>query len=128
MERDFIKICLKKWRWFVASVVSALVLAIVFLLWTTPKYERTASVLIRDEAGGVGILSSAMGNMGMLAGMAGLNIASDVNNEMAIFSSPSMMKKVMNRLEMDTKYEVYEGIRKKNSGKRRCPSKLASPN
>lgn len=124
---DFIKICINKWRWFVASVVSALVLAIFFLLWATPKYERTAFVLIRDEAGGVGILSSAMGNMGMLAGMAGLNIASDVNNEMAIFSSPSMIMKVMKRLEMDTKYEVYEGIRKKELWKETLPVKVSFP-
>ena len=38
MEKDFLKICIKKWRWFAASVCGCLVLAILFLLVVTPRY------------------------------------------------------------------------------------------
>ena len=54
---DFIKICLKKWRWFAASVATMLVLAILFLLVVAPRYERTATVLIKDENGSGGLIS-----------------------------------------------------------------------
>ena len=95
MGKDFINICIRKWRWFVASVVTLLVLAIMFLLVVPPKYERQATVLIKDETSGGGLLSSMMGNMGMLAGMAGINIQSNVLNEMEIINSPGMLSKVM---------------------------------
>ena len=75
MEKDFIKICVKKWRWFAGSVVAMVLIAIMFLLMVAPKYERTASILIKDENSG-GMLSSMAANMGMLAGISGLNIAS----------------------------------------------------
>lgn len=93
MEKDFIKICVKKWRWFVASAVVLLIGAIVFLLVVPPRYEREATVLIKDETSGGGILSSMMGGMGMLAGMAGLNISSNVLNEIEIMSAPATIER-----------------------------------
>ena len=127
MEKDFIKICLKKWRWFVASIVTMLVLAIMFLLIVPPRYERQATVLIKDETSGGGLLSSMMGSMGMLAGMAGINIQSNVLNELEIISSPAILSEVIDRLGMDIRYQAYDGLMKRELWHETLPVKLTFP-
>jgi len=127
MEKNFIRICLDKWRWFVASVVCALILGVLFLMVVPPRFERTASVLIKDENGGGGLLSSMAANMGMLAGVAGLNISSNVNNEMGIFSSPAMMDKVITRLDLGTRYQAYDGLMKRDLWQETLPVRVTFP-
>ena len=127
MESNFIKICLKKWRWFAASVTSMLVLAILFLLVVAPRYERTATVLIKDENGSGGLISSMMGGMGMLAGLCGLGISTNVLNEMEIISSPGMIDKVVDKLEMGTRYQAYDGLMKRDLWHETLPIKINFP-
>ena len=79
---SFLKTCLQQWKWFVGTICLTVICAILFLLVVAPKYERSAAILIKDENGGGGLLSSMASNMGMLAGIAGLNITSNVENEM----------------------------------------------
>ena len=119
--------CKKHWRWFATSVITTLLVAIIFLLTTAPQYERSATVLVKDENGGNGLLSSMSASMGMLAGMAGINIASNVDNEMAIMSAPSMMLEVVNRLGLDTRYERYDFIMKRELWDETLPVKLTFP-
>lgn len=127
MGKDFINICIRKWRWFVASVVTLLVLAIMFLLVVPPKYERQATVLIKDETSGGGLLSSMMGNMGMLAGMAGINIQSNVLNEMEIIKSPGMLSKVIDRMGLEVRYQAYDGLMKRDLWQETLPIKVSFP-
>ena len=93
--KNFITECKKRWKWFVTATVTTLLLAILFLLMVAPQYERSATILIKDENGSGGLLSSMASGMGMLAGMAGLHISSNVNNEMEIMSAPAMMMEVI---------------------------------
>lgn len=124
---DFIRICIRKWRWFAVSVATMLVLGILFLLVMPPRYERTATIMVKDESGSGGLLSSMVANMGMLAGMAGLNIASNVNNEMEILASPALMMQVVDRLALDTRYEHYDGIKKLELWDETLPVKMTFP-
>ena len=124
---DFLKICLKKWRWFAASVVTMLVLAIAFLLIVPPRYEREATILIKDETSGGGLLSSMLGGMGMLAGMAGLNIQGNVLNELEIITSPAIIEKVVDRMELGTRYQAYDGLMKRDLWKETLPIKVSLP-
>ena len=127
MGKDFIKICISKWRWFAASTGTMLVLAIMFLLVVPPKYERQATILIKDETSGGGLLSSMMGNMGMLAGMAGLNISSNVLNEMEIIKSPGMLSKVIDRMGLEVRYQAYDGLMKRDLWQETLPIKVSLP-
>ena len=124
---DFIKICLKKWRWFAASVATMQVLAILFLLVVAPRYERTATVLIKDENGSGGLISSMMGGMGMLAGLGGLGVSTNVLNEMEIISSPGMIDKVVDKLELGTRYQAYDGLMKRDLWQETLPVKVTMP-
>lgn len=127
MEKDFLKICCKKWRWFVASVVAMLLLATMFLLVVPPRYEREATILIKDETSGGGLLGSMMGSMGMLAGMAGINIQSNVLNELEIISSPAMLSEVIDRIGMDVRYQAYDGLMKRELWHETLPIKVTFP-
>ena len=124
---SFLKTCIQHWKWFVGTICLTIICAILFLLMVVPQYERTASVLVKDENGGGGLLSSMASNMGMLAGMAGLNITSNVENEMQIFSSPFLMQEVVSRLGLDTRYEVYDGLMKKELYEETLPIKVTFP-
>ena len=125
---SILKTCRQQWKWFVGTACLTVLFAILFLLVVAPKYERTASVLVKDENGGGGLMSSMMSNMGMLAGMAGLNITSNVENEMQIFASPFLMQEVVTRLGLDTRYEVYKGLMKQELYDETLPIKVTFPN
>ena len=124
---SFLKTCIQQWKWFVGTACLTIICAIFFLLMAVPQYERTASVLVKDENGGGGLLSSMVSNMGMLAGMAGINITSNVENEMQIFSSPFLMQEVVSRIGLDTRYEVYDGLMKKELYEETLPIKVTFP-
>lgn len=126
MEMDFIKICLKKWRWFAGSVVGTLLIGVLVLLMVQPKYERSASVLVKDEKGGGGLLSSMAASMGML-GLGGLNISSNVQNELEIIGSPALMMKVVDRLDLGTRYQAYDGLMKCDLWQETLPVKVTFP-
>ena len=111
------------------SVATTLVIAILFLLVYAPRYERTATILIKDENGGGGLLSSIAANMGMLSGlgMGLLNISSNVSNEMEIIGSPAMVMKVVDRLALDVKYEYYDFLMKRELWDETLPIKVTFP-
>ena len=125
--QQYINECKKHWRWFAATLTTALIAAILFLLMFAPRYERSATVLIKDENGGGGLLSSMAANMGTLAGLAGINIASNVSNEIEIMSSPALLMDVINRLGLDTRYYTYEGLMKHDLWEETLPVKLTFP-
>ena len=125
--QQYINECKKHWRWFAATLTTALIAAILFLLMFAPRYERSATVLIKDENGGGGLLSSMAANMGTLAGLAGINIASNVSNEIEIMSSPALLVDVINRLGLDTRYSTYEGLMKHDLWEETLPVKLTFP-
>lgn len=125
--QQYINECKKRWRWFAATLTTALIAAILFLLMFAPRYERSATVLIKDENGGGGLLSSMAANMGTLAGLAGINIASNVSNEIEIMSSPALLMDVINRLGLDTRYSTYEGLMKHDLWEETLPVKLTFP-
>ena len=120
----FLKTCLKLWKWFAGVICLSMACAVLFLLTTAPRYERSASILIKDENGSGGLLSSMASNMGMLAGISGLNVTSNVNNEIEIFSSPALMMEAVSRLGLDIRYEAYDGLMKKELYDETLPIKV----
>ena len=91
--------CLKYWRWFVVSVVTCLIIAFIYLRYTTPVYNVTAGVLIqqKDSKGGLGAALSG-GALGMLSGLGGVSLSSSFDNELEIMQSRTLLKKVVTDL------------------------------
>lgn len=91
--------CLKHWRWFVASVLACLILAFIYIRYTAPVYNISASVLIqqKDQKSSLGAALSG-GALGMLSGLGGLSFSSSFDNEVEIMQSRTLFKKVVTDL------------------------------
>ena len=107
---EFIRQCLAKWKWFAISVTATLLLAVVYLIITPPKYTKTAQVLIKDQ-GGMGGLLGQLGGLADMAGLMGMNMgSSNVYNELYAMQSPWLLLNVVHQLDLDMSY-VIKGIR-----------------
>lgn len=96
--RALLQKCLKHWRWFAASVLACLIIAFIYLRYTTPVYNVSAGVLIqqKDSKGSLGGLSG--GALGMLSGLGGISFSSSFDNELEIMQSRTLLKKVVTDL------------------------------
>jgi capsular exopolysaccharide synthesis family protein len=102
--KDLFRIVLGKWYWFAISVVLCIAAAVVYLMWTPIIYERTATVLIKDDK---------TGNMetAMFQDLSIFESKSNVYNEMIVFKSRSLMEEAVRRLTLDVEYTIQEGLR-----------------
>jgi len=106
--REFCNLCLSKWKWFAVSVATFLLLAIVYLVITPPKYTRKAQVLVRDESGMSGLMGQ-LGGLAELGGLIGFG-SSNVYNELYAMQSPWLLLNVVKQLHLDMSYTI-KGIR-----------------
>ena len=110
---EFWKDCLAKWKWFCYSVVIIMLLAIIYLVITPPKYTRKAQVLVKEESG-MGAMMSQLGGLAELGGLVGLNLGStNVYNELYVMQSPWLLLNVVHQLHLDMSYTI-KGIRNKD--------------
>ena len=96
--KEVIKPYLKKWHWFALSVFITTILAICYILFTTPVYKLQSSVLIKDAKK----MSSASGDFGVLAGLGGFAGmgTNSIENELEIFKSKRIMEDVAKNLKL----------------------------
>lgn len=107
---EFIRQCLAKWKWFAISVTATLLLAVVYLIITPPKYTKAAQVLIKDDSS-MGGLMGQLGGLAELGGLVGMNMgSSNVYNELYAMQSPWLLLNVVHQLNLDMSY-VIKGIR-----------------
>ena len=106
--REFYSLCISKWKWFAVSVATCLLLAIVYLVVTPPKYTRKAQILVRDESGMSGLMGQ-LGGIAELGGLIGFG-SSNVYNELYAMQSPWLLLNVVKQLHLDMSYTI-KGIR-----------------
>lgn len=90
--------CVKHWHWFAVSVLTCLIIAFVYIRYTTPVYNVSASVLIQQEGKKSGLGSLSGGALGMLSGLGGISLSSSFDNELEIMQSRTLLKKVVTDL------------------------------
>lgn len=85
------KSCAAKKKWFIASVLFFLLVGIAYIARLEPRYERSMSVLIKDqdEGGGVGSIASAFSSFGLVSSN------TNVYNELLSIKSPAVMQQVV---------------------------------
>ena len=90
------------WPWFVVSVIICVALAWGYLRLTTPVYDISATVLIKDEKKGGGAnMSSELEKMG-LNGL--VSSSSNIENEIEVLSSRTLAREVVNSLGLFVTY------------------------
>ena len=94
--------CLVHWPWFVFSVIVCIACAWGYLRLTTPVYNISATVLIKDDKKGGGTsMSSELERMG-LDGF--VSSSSNVDNEIEVLRSKSLSGEVVNNLGLFVTY------------------------
>lgn len=90
------------WPWFVGTVVACLIAAWVYLYVSTPVYNISATVLIKDDKKG--------GSAGMLSGLESLGLdgmissSQNIDNEIEILRSKTIVKEVVEDLGLYISY------------------------
>lgn len=90
------------WPWFVGTVVACLIAAWVYLYMSTPVYNISATVLIKDDkkGGGAG-MSTELENLG-LDGL--ISSSQNIDNEIEVLRSKTIAKEVVEDLGLYISY------------------------
>ena len=90
------------WPWFVVSIIICIACVWGYLRLTTPIYNITATVLIKDEKKGGGAnMSSELEKMGLDGFVSSSN---NVDNEIEVLRSKSLAREVVNNLGLFVTY------------------------
>lgn len=96
------------WPWFIVAIIICVAAAWGYLRLTTPVYNISATVLIKDEKkGGGASISSEFENMG-LNGF--VSSSSNLENEIEVLRSKSLAREVVNRLGLFVTYIDEDGF------------------
>lgn len=96
------------WPWFIASVIICIIFAWAYLYATTPVYNISATVLIKDdEKGGGAGMSSELEKMGIDGFMSS---SKNIDNEIEVLRSKSLAREVVNQLNLFVTYRDEDGF------------------
>ena len=100
------------WPWFVGAVIACLIAAWVYLYISTPVYNISATVLIKDDKKG--------GSAGMLSGLESLGLdgmissSQNIDNEIEVLHSKTIAKEVVENLGLYISYTDEDEFPSKN--------------
>ena len=101
--RTILDVLFSKWYWFVISVLFCMVGAYVYLQTVPTVYKRQAVVLLKKQSNTEdAFIEKQLFNQNY-----------DVNNEIQVFKSRSLMVEVVRRLSLNREYSLKQGLRKK---------------
>lgn len=109
-EIDLIELFYKlisHWKWFLIACVAALAAAYIYVHVSTPIYQASASVVIKDSDGN----DKAIDDLFQKVAPASLSSANtQIEDEMEILRSRSILLQVINELNLYTEYKVKKGL------------------
>ena len=100
--KDLLVKYLFRWKWFVLSIVISLVIGRYYYKRQTPLYDVSATILIKDDNKGELSELSAFEDLGLL------KKSSNIDNEIEILKSRSLMMRVVKDLNLNISYFVQE--------------------
>lgn len=99
--RKFIDKILKNWYWFLLFLIIGVFTSWLYLRYVTPKYRITAKILVKDDKKGGDIPGQEI-----LQQLEIFSNKSNVDNEVEILRSRSMMEKVVRDMQLNVSYYV----------------------
>jgi tyrosine-protein kinase Etk/Wzc len=94
-----LSVVLSYWPVMAVCVVIAMLSAYIYLRYTTPRYMTYAKVLIKDEK-----KSGSIGEGQLLQELGLQTTAANIENEVEIFKSRTLMKRVVDELQLNIHY------------------------
>ena len=94
------------WQWFVLGILLCITAAYVYLRYTTPQYQASTTILVKDEKKG-GMLSelSAFADLGL-----GSSMKSNLDNEIEILKSRTLVERTVKKLELNITMTVKGNV------------------
>ena len=107
--REIIEQYTRYWYLFALGVIIALVLAFIYLRYTTALYQTRATIIIKDEKSASSPMEmAAFSQFGSF--LSRFN-TSKIDNELAIFKSKRIISKTVEELGLNIKYESVGAIK-----------------
>lgn len=98
--KDFLSPFLKKWKWFLISLILCILLAVIYIKRSTPIFNIRTTVLIKDAKSGSSSIESGL--LQSLGGFGGMNNNS-VENEIEVLKSKKIMSQVVESSNLQTR-------------------------
>ncbi len=90
---------LKRWPWFIVSIIIMIAVAYTYLRYSTDYYQATASLMIKDTSSGGVSETWALAELDVLG-----NSFNTVENEIEILGSQRLMEDVVKDLNLNISY------------------------
>lgn len=104
--QDMVEMVLNKWYWFVISVVLFLGVGVLYIMKSSPVYQRNATIMVKDSRKG-----SGANEMAIFGELAGLSTRRNVDNELFVLQARRLMVEVVDRLGLTISYTTRSGLR-----------------
>jgi capsular exopolysaccharide synthesis family protein len=99
--REQIEIYLRHWPWFLIAVILTLSVAYIYLRYSTPFFQSTTSIIIKDSKGrGAASELAAFEDIGLISGMN----TNSIENEIEILRSRRLLRNVVDELNLNIRY------------------------
>lgn len=107
------------WPWFVGAVLIALILAGLYLRYSTTIYQTSTEIkILSDEENGMDL--SGLGDASAMFGMSEVNL----ENEIQIITSRRILKQVIKSLNLNTEYYTVGQVKDSELWKDEIPFKV----
>lgn len=98
---------LSHWKWFIISLTIALTGAFLYLQFSIPVYQTTASIVIKDTEN----QNKAIDELFAMTNTQLPNMGTQIEDEIEILRSRSILLQIIDELHLYTSYKVKKGIR-----------------
>ena len=105
------------WKWFVLGVFVSIVLAFLYLRYSTPLYTAKAVILIKEnQKSGISAEMKAFEDLGILGGS-----TNNIDNEIEIIKSRKIIGDVIKKLNYNISYFSEEGVKESELYNKKSP-------
>lgn len=116
--KEFLLYCLSKWYWFFICVTFAVGIALFYIYYKQPEYNRYEQILLNKQSSEEGAISNSFSSLGLFSKN------SNVYNELLSLTSPAILYQVADSLELYMNYRVRDGLRYKTLYGSNLPFKI----
>ena len=107
--KEYLNYCKAKRLWFIIFTTICLLLTTGYLIFKNPVYERSAQIMIKDDANPSSKLTAGLS---MIQGFGGLfGTSANVSNELISMKTPANILEVVKRLNLDYSYSTRPFLR-----------------